>query len=150
MLEGALETAPFVWRLKDHSKLVDTSQVGKSLIQLAIGNPTGVARLCFHDGDDSKLHVMIIGLAPGFDFPIHRHSQRDETLIHITGSGKIRITNETASPQIEHKFNNGQAVQVPALTWHGMSAGTQGLAFLEIRLGPFLPEDTQFFENLNQ
>lgn len=149
MLRDAAETAPFVWRLKDQSKLVDTNKIGGSLIQLAKGNPRGVARLCFHDSDDSLLHIMVIGLAQGYDFPLHKHLQRDETLIHIAGSGKIRIADATARSQIEHIFNGGQAIQVPALTWHGMSAGSRGLAFLEIRLGPFLQGDTAFIEKLN-
>lgn len=149
MLREAVETAPFVWRLKDQSQVVDTSQIGGSLIRLAMGNPRGVARLCFHDNDDSMLHVMVIGLAKGFDFPFHKHRERDETLIHIAGSGRIRIADVTAQSQIEHIFNSGQAIQVPALTWHGMSADSQGLAFLEIRLGPFLQGDTEFIKKPN-
>lgn len=147
MLENAIEIAPFVWRLQHQTTPVSTKKIGASLIRQAKFNPRGVARLCFHGSDDAKLQVMLIGLSGSSDFPVHKHLTRDETLVHLVGGGRVTVFENHTEAKREMDFSGGQALSVPAQTWHAMSASKSGLAFLEIRLGPFLSTDTLFLES---
>lgn len=146
LISAATEFMPFVWRMEDNRNQVDTIELCQKLIQKATENSRRLARICLHESNDSPLHVMLIALAPESSFPVHRHLHREEFLLHLTGSGRLQVQDSSSELVERFHFNRKKTFRVPSGTWHSMAAGRLGLSFMEIRLGPFVSDDTQYYD----
>lgn len=95
---------------------------------------TGTRRLCLHESEESKLHMMLIEIMPNTRFPEHEHSLSDELVFLLTG-------------QLDYCFKDGSANSLSEISTrstilpmgipHSVVSGPEGALYLEIICGPF-------------
>ena len=79
--------------------------------------------------------VKTITLKPGARFSLQHHLHRTEFWHVLSGTGTARIGDE------EHEAKKGDEFEIPCGSTHRMTAGTEGITFLEIALGNFDEDD---------
>ena len=52
---------------------------------------TGTKRICLHESEKSKLHVMLICLKKNVKYPFHKHTDSDELIIVIENEVLIKF-----------------------------------------------------------
>jgi len=117
-----------------------------------------VSRFCFHECEESALHVMLISMPPNSNYPIHRHFSSDEWYTAIHGSLFISKYDcggkktDTILLQPPSKINSGTLSSSGLLMQHNIFHDAKtlddGAIFLEVRPGPFNKADTQYLKDL--
>ena len=79
--------------------------------------------------------VKIITLKPGARFSLQHHLHRTEFWHIISGTGLAVVDDEI------HEAKAGDEFEIHCGTTHRMTAGSEGISFLEIALGNFDEED---------
>ena len=79
--------------------------------------------------------VKIIDVLPGEAFSLQTHEHRDEFWRILKGSGTAHIGSD------EHAAREGDMFFSPRHAEHRMTAGTDGITFLEISFGDFDESD---------
>jgi mannose-6-phosphate isomerase-like protein (cupin superfamily) len=90
---------------------------------------------------DASSTVKIITVKPNETLSLQSHERRSEFEHVISGAGFLRIGDEM------HEVKAGDEYEVPVGVKHQMSAGPEGLQFLEISSGAFDEEDITRFED---
>ncbi len=90
---------------------------------------------------DARTTVKILTVKPGETLSLQSHEHRSEFEHVIAGSGTLRIGDEA------HEVKAGDEYEIPAGVKHQMSAGPEGMQFLEISSGEFDEEDITRFED---
>ena len=85
--------------------------------------------------------VKVISVNPNQELSLQQHEHRDEEWRILSGSGTVTVSDVASSvnPGDEFRILRGQK--------HRVSAGTQGLQFLEIAFGPFDEADIKRLED---
>lgn len=96
-----------------------------------------LVRTNFHQKDEATLHVMRLDLAPGFSYPSHYHLQKAEFYISVFGVVTIKFIGKI----IDLAPGMGLIVQ-PREIHAVLNRTTEYVTFVEIRPGPFDPEDS--------
>ena len=114
-----------------------------SLIELS-GKYPGPARICYHESEQSELHLMMIRLKPGDFYPPHRHLDGDETLILMEGELSVTFYEESLKPEetlilssLSSNHSDEVAILVSKNHWHSVQSGENGAIFIEVKKGPF-------------
>jgi mannose-6-phosphate isomerase len=75
--------------------------------------------------------VKILRLDPSKRMSLQKHAHRSEYWKVISGDGIIEESGE------EREISTGDEIEVPVGATHRITGGTQGIAVLEISIGPF-------------
>ena len=111
-----------------------------------------ISRICYHESDDSKLHLMLIQMPPEKNYPMHRHLDSDESLVLVNGDLYITLLDDcSGSNEVMHlrkmdSNSDGLALLVKQNQWHAVASGSDGAVFLEIKRGPFDKSMVEFGE----
>lgn len=106
----------------------------------------------FHADLSDKCQRLLNALEPGTVMPIHRHKV-DEMQILLQGSMKVMVYDDEGTSIEEHKLNpkEGQyGVQIPANTWHSLECLESGTVILEVKEGPYIPNEKGTILEINK
>lgn len=107
----------------------------------------GTIRICFHSGQESPVHDMVIAHKRGSYAPAHKHETKDETYQMIEGrmridffddEGKVARTKLLGAPESGLPF----MIRIPRGVWHATVAESDIIVFHESRPGPFHGTDS--------
>ena len=98
----------------------------------------------FHKSLDDKCHRMLNAVEPGSDIPIHRHPDKDESLVVLRG--KVRSTTYNDDGSVIDSVVLGQedglfGVDIPKGVWHKLESLESGSVVFECKEGPFVPHE---------
>ena len=114
-----------------------------SLVSEAKASPRLRKNCNFHEDLNDKCQRMLVALEPGTIMPIHRHKV-DEVQIILQGSMKVMIHDDEGNMMKEHVLDpkKGQyGIQVPSNTWHTLEVLETGTVILEVKEGPYIPNE---------
>jgi cupin fold WbuC family metalloprotein len=122
-------------------QVVDATAIAE-LLGRAESSERKRTHLLLHGGHHDPVQRMVIALEPGTYVRPHRHSQQWEILALLRGGcdllkfdarGQVtgRVTMSTESP----------VVQIAVGTWHGLYVRQKGTMLLEVKPGPYRPNE---------
>ena len=130
---------------QDSTVFMNQQSISKYHLSLLASLPfsdTGTRRLCFHESDDSTLHVMLVQASTQKAFPRHCHNDSDEFTTVVTGGLEITIWTEgLQSPPsvlvLGSNFSGEHATVIRKGIPHTTRPLTDSTVYLEVKLGPF-------------
>jgi cupin fold WbuC family metalloprotein len=126
--------------LGDNSPRVEDHHL-QIILEIAKDYPHKNLRFCYHESDDSPLHIMLILERRGIYYPPHVHSARDE--LHFVYDGVLEV--HTLRPDNTRKDSSLQCSSslLPSLIRSGCPhltiPHTPVVLYLEIKNGPSVP-----------
>ena len=120
---------------------------------IAINNPRGRARICFHASPEAALHDMLIVLCKTANNSPHMHLNKSEAFHLIEGRLKVVLFSDDGviGESVElggypGKDASGAAFycRIPVRTFHTVIPLSDTVVFREVTNGPFIPEETVF------
>lgn len=103
-----------------------------------------LGRLCVHNQLDDPLHVMLLVLAPSASYPAHYHKVRAEFYWVIEGTMALAVAEESGDlteVPLDPREQPGFLISPGVVHAVRNSSSTEVCRFLEIRPGPFDPND---------
>ena len=94
----------------------------------------------FHQSLDEKCHRMLNAVEPGTDIPIHRHPDKDESFVIL--SGKVRSTTYNDDGSVIDSVVLSQddgiyGVDIPKGVWHKLESLEPASVIFECKEGPY-------------
>lgn len=130
--------------------------IDQVLLDKVIGEAQASPRLRmnynFHADLSDKCQRLLNALEPGTMMPIHRHKV-DEMQILLQGSMKVMVYDDEGTIIEEHILNpkEGQyGIQLPANTWHSLECLESGTVILEVKEGPYIPNEKGTILEINK
>lgn len=130
--------------------------IDQVLLDKVIGEAKASPRLRmnynFHADLSDKCQRLLNALELGTVMPIHRHKV-DEMQILLQGSMKVMVYNDEGKIIEEHILNPKEeqyGVQIPANTWHSLECLESGTVFLEVKEGPYIPNEKGTILEINK
>jgi cupin fold WbuC family metalloprotein len=122
-------------------QVVDHQQIAE-LATRAGAVPRKRAHLLLHEGPADPVQRLIIVLQPNTYVRPHHHSRQWEMLVLQQGRGNLLIFDGDARllDRIELSPRSSM-VQIPIGVWHGFVVLEPNTAVLEIKPGPYLPNE---------
>jgi|TARA_X000000368_G_scaffold413718_1_gene402263 cupin fold WbuC family metalloprotein len=110
------------------------------------GKNKSILRLCLHKNKKSSLHCMLLYLKKKNQNLIHSHKNRDEVYILIEGKMKIKIFDKKKRLKEAFILDKKNPIYfMNKKVIHLTESITNHCIFLEVRKGPFIRKDTQFY-----
>jgi cupin fold WbuC family metalloprotein len=133
------------WRppmLKAHNvQIIDHRQIAE-LATRARAVPRKRAHLLLHEGPADPVQRLIILLQPSTYVRPHHHSRQWEMLVLQQGRGNLLIFDGDARLMDRIELNpRSSVVQIPIGVWHGFVVLERNTAVLEIKPGPYVPNE---------
>lgn len=133
------------WRspmLKAHNvQVVDHRQIAE-LATRARAVPRKRAHLLLHEGPTDSVQRLIILLQPNTYVRPHHHSRQWEMLVLQQGRGNLLVFDGDARLMDRIELNpRSSMVQIPIGVWHGFVVLERNTAVLEIKPGPYVPNE---------
>ena len=103
-----------------------------------------LGRLCVHNQLDDPLHVMLLVLAPSASYPPHYHKVKAEFYWVIEGTMALAVADESGDlieVLLDPRKQPGFLVNPGVVHAVRNSSSTEVCKFLEVRPGPFDPND---------
>ena len=99
----------------------------------------------FHRSFDDKCQRFLNAMEPGTKIPVHRHPDKDETLVLL--KGKVRVSTyadggEALSSCVLDREEGRYGVDIPMNVWHGLECLEPSVLF-ECKPGPFVPRKAE-------
>ena len=126
--------------------MIIDSQLFDSLTAQAKASPRLRMNYNFHRSLDEKCHRFLNALEPGTEIPVHHHPTKDETLVVLRGSVRVRTYNDDGTLQESMVLDPGQGrygVNVPKGVWHTVESLESGTVLFESKEGPFIPHESE-------
>ena len=100
------------------------------------------SHLLLHAGHDDQVQRLLIVMQPGTYVRPHHHSLQWEMLILLEGRGEVLRFDEggTLLGRVEISAR-APVVQIPTGAWHGFVAREVDTAVMEVKPGPFRPNE---------
>lgn len=122
----------------------------EELISIASIFPEG-GRFCIHDHGSLDLQLMVINMKPHAYYKTHRHIDRDEFYILVSGRLLLTIYDTIGSRldvqnQVVMSADNGfdlRTYRMKMGTWHSVSSGPDGAVFIEAKGGSWDTRTTE-------
>jgi cupin fold WbuC family metalloprotein len=100
------------------------------------------AHLLLHEGHADPVQRLIIVLQPNTYVRPHRHSRQWELLVLQQGRGNLLVFDGDARVRDRIELGpSSSVVQIPIGLWHGFVVLEPNTAVLEIKPGPYLPNE---------
>jgi cupin fold WbuC family metalloprotein len=98
--------------------------------------------LLLHSGHDDQVQRLLIVMQPGTYVRPHHHSLQWEMLILLTGGGELlEFSEDGAVVRRIEMAAPVPLVQIPVGTWHGFVVREAGTAVMEVKPGPYRPNE---------
>ena len=101
-----------------------------------------------HDSHDETIQRMCMVMEPGTYVRAHRHPDKWELLLIISGEMLVLNFDDQGTVLIRSVLSAGgdiYGLENPAGTWHAVAALAASTAVLEVKHGPYLPTREQDF-----
>ncbi len=122
-------------------QLVDESRIA-ALASEAEKAPRRRTHLLLHSGHEDQVQRLMIVLQPGSYVRPHHHSQQWELLILLQGRGDLLRFDGSGCLSDRIALSGGARIaQIPAGVWHGFVVLEQETAVMEIKPGPYRPNE---------
>jgi len=119
------------------------------LIEVARKNDNHKARLCLHPTPKEKLQVTYLAFINPYKDRVHCHPDRVEVLLPILGKARYSTFNNNCE-LLSSELIDGDlslAICTPKNVWHSIEVYSETFIMLEVGLGPFNENSTQFMLN---
>jgi cupin fold WbuC family metalloprotein len=124
-----------------HVQIVDQHQIAE-LAMRAGAAPRKRTHLLLHDGPADPVQRLIIVLQPNTYVRPHHHSRQWEMLVLQQGRGNLLIFDGDARLMDRIELSpSSPVVQIPIGVWHGFVVLEPNTAVLEIKPGPYRPNE---------
>jgi cupin fold WbuC family metalloprotein len=121
--------------------IVNSSRV-RELASQAEGVPRRRTHLLLHNGHEDQVQRLMIVLQPGTYIRPHHHSQQWEMVVLLQGRGDLlRFDGSGCLTDRIELSSASQVAQIPAGVWHGFVVREKDTAVLEIKPGPYRPNE---------
>jgi cupin fold WbuC family metalloprotein len=98
--------------------------------------------LLLHSGHDDQVQRLLIVMQPGTYVRPHHHSLQWEMLILLTGGGELlEFSEDGAVVRRIEMAAPVPLVQISVGTWHGFVVRETGTAVMEVKPGPYRPNE---------
>jgi cupin fold WbuC family metalloprotein len=122
-------------------RIVDRSQI-YGLAGQADTAPRRRTHLLLHSGHEDQVQRLMIVLQPGTYIRPHRHPEQWELVVLLQGRGELLSFGGNGRLSDRLELGAGVPVaQIPAGAWHGFVVRERDTAVLEIKPGPYRPND---------
>jgi cupin fold WbuC family metalloprotein len=122
-------------------ELLDESQIS-DLASEAETAPRRRTHLLLHSGPQDQVQRLMIVLQPGSYIRPHHHSQQWELLVLLQGRGNLLSFDGSGCLAGRVALSrSAQVAQIPAGVWHGFVVLEKDTAVLEIKPGPYRPNE---------
>jgi cupin fold WbuC family metalloprotein len=122
-------------------ELLDESQIS-DLASEAETAPRRRTHLLLHSGPQDQVQRLMIVLQPGSYIRPHHHSQQWELLVLLQGRGNLLSFDGSGCLAGRVALSrSAQVAQIPAGVWHGFVVLENDTAVLEIKPGPYRPNE---------
>ena len=122
-------------------RIVARSQIS-DLASEAETAPRRRTHLLLHSGPQDQVQRLMIVLQPGSYIRPHHHSQQWELLVLLQGRGDLLRFDESGCLADRMELSRSAPVaQIPAGVWHGFVVLERDTAVLEIKPGPYRPNE---------
>jgi len=122
-------------------ELLDESQIS-DLASEAETAPRRRTHLLLHSGPQEQVQRLMIVLQPGSYIRPHHHSQQWELLVLLQGRGNLLSFDGSGCLAGRVALSrSAQVAQIPAGVWHGFVVLENDTAVLEIKPGPYRPNE---------
>lgn len=126
--------------LNNSIKFIKESLIGKQTLNKLNSlefSETGTRRLCLHEDNDAKLHLMLISIKRDVKYPFHKHLDSNEIIVIIEGKLDIIFKNNPKKNILLSKDNQNHCVMIKKNEVHQVTTSVNNTIFLEIKCGPF-------------
>ena len=141
----ASQTLPGVFHAKYWGIEISPS-ILTELIEVARKNDNHKARLCLHPTSKEKLQITYLAFINPYKDRVHCHPDRVEVLLPILGKARYSTFNQNyellSSDLIDGDLS--LAICTPKNIWHSIEVYSEIFIMLEVGLGPFNENSTQF------
>jgi cupin fold WbuC family metalloprotein len=145
ILEVSVETGKQIFHSKSWSLTVDDDLISDLILE-AKKNSNHKARLCMHGSPEETLQVTYLAFIAPYEDGIHCHPHRPEVLVPVIGKAESRTFDNEGNlltTQIMHG-GSGQSFSTEMGKWHSIKVLTDQFVMIEIGIGPFKSDSTQF------
>lgn len=122
-------------------KLIDNNMLD-ALCQRANESPRGRMNLNFHEKLDAPAQRLLNAMQPGTEFPIHRHTNTNETYFVLRGRIRVDIYDnnkvKTESAILDPK-EGVYGGHILAGQWHTLEVLEKDTVLFEVKDGPYIP-----------
>jgi cupin fold WbuC family metalloprotein len=122
-------------------QVVDQPTISRLALE-AEHSPRKRSHLLLHSGPNDQVQRLLIVLQPGSYVRPHHHSEQWEVLILLRGRGQL--LQFSGNGELLCRTEMGVAapvVQIPAGAWHGFVVLERDTAVMEIKPGPYRPNE---------
>lgn len=95
-----------------------------------------------HQALNEPVQKLLNAMEPGTQIPIHRHKDKEETLIVLKGDIQICFYNDNKIPVEKIRLNpsdKNYGITIPAGVWHNLMVMEKGTVIFEVKEGPYAP-----------
>ena len=137
----ALGSKSITFTIKDRYKEINSKMIDE-IKEIGNSNPKKNIRFCFHDNEESNMHIMLIlERKVGKLYPPHKHKQRTEIhLVHEGTLGVYMITDNGYPESIKYNTEKDNKVTiVPENQLHLTLPISEYVIYTEIKDGKHTP-----------
>jgi cupin fold WbuC family metalloprotein len=125
----------------DRIQSVDKRRLAELAREASVA-PRRRAHLLLHDGPQDQVQRLMIMLQPGSYVRPHHHSQQWEMLVLQQGCGDVLMFDELGILRDRIELSERAPVaQIPVGLWHGFVVREPDTAVMEIKPGPYRPNE---------
>jgi cupin fold WbuC family metalloprotein len=122
-------------------RIVARSQISDLAREAEIA-PRRRTHLLLHSGPQDQVQRLMIVLQPGTYIRPHHHSEQWELVVLLQGRGDLlRFDGSGCLADRIELSTRAQVAQIPAGVWHGFVVREEDTAVLEIKPGPYRPNE---------
>ncbi|HVA55448.1 MAG TPA: WbuC family cupin fold metalloprotein [Gammaproteobacteria bacterium] len=128
-------------------KLIDCDLVA-GLHAAALMSPRQRTHHNLHASHDETIQRMCMAMEPGTYIPPHRHPDKWELLLIISGEMLVLSFDDSGMVLTRTRLSAGGdtfGLENPAGTWHAVATLVPSTVVLEVKHGPYLPTTIQDF-----
>lgn len=117
-----------------------------NLSEQAKASPRLRMNLNFHDSLEDKCHRFLNAVEPGADIPIHRHPEKEETVVVLRGKIRVTTYNDDGSIIEDHVLSPTEGrygVNEEKNVWHTVEALEPDSVIFECKEGPYVPHEVE-------
>jgi cupin fold WbuC family metalloprotein len=122
-------------------RVIDDPAIAE-LARQAEESPRKRSHLLLHSGPDDQVQRLVIVLQPGSYVRPHHHSEQWEVLVLLQGRGQVLEFSEAGQLVSRTDMSTTAPIaQISRGTWHGFLVLEPATAVMEIKPGPYRPNE---------
>ncbi len=113
----------------------------REMLEAAEKSPRRRSHKNFHSSLEEPIHRLLMGAMPDTEFPVHRHQDKFELLVLLSGEAEAVITDGSGNVTGRILMTPGgsnSAIELEPGMWHTCKVRKPSV-FLEVKPGPYSP-----------